>query len=283
MNSLPERLFLRLHDETAPGPESRLPAGSLRALPAPAALQPWVQGLLIYREHVQSPLQERVIPDGALRLVLPLDGGEALLLGPDTRPVLLPLMGRIEGLSLTLQPGAAQALAGVPAEALRDSALPLDRAWRGEAARLQEQLRKARSDAQRLHLLQAALTRRLAGAPQPGVAAQALPLLARLSTAAHPVRELVARSGYGERRLQQLFQAEVGIAPKALSRLLRLHACLRRLRRSPQPDWAQLAAELGFSDQSHLVHEFRRFTGLSPGAYRERIAGIAVFCKTAPG
>ncbi len=286
MSSLPERLFLRLHDETAPGPESALPAGSLQAHGVPAALRPWVQGVLIYREHIASPLQERIIPDGAMRLVLPLDGGEALLLGADTRPALLPLRGHIEGLSLTLQAGAAQALAGLPAAALRDAALPLDRLWHGEASRLQQQLRDAHSDAIRLHRLHLALARRLAGAPTPGPTAQVQALLARLSGERRPVRALAARSGYSERRLQQLFQTELGIAPKTLSRLLRLHACLRQLRQ-PQdreaPDWAPLAAAQGFADQAHLVHEFRRFTGLSPRAYRERLRGIAGFCKTGGG
>jgi AraC-like DNA-binding protein len=32
-------------------------------------------------------------------------------------------------------------------------------------------------------------------------------------------------------------------------------------------NWAGLAADLGYSDQSHLVAEFRSLTGLTPGRW----------------
>ena len=33
-------------------------------------------------------------------------------------------------------------------------------------------------------------------------------------------------------------------------------------------DWATLAAELGYADQSHLIREVKQFTGLTPGQLR---------------
>jgi AraC-like DNA-binding protein len=30
--------------------------------------------------------------------------------------------------------------------------------------------------------------------------------------------------------------------------------------------WARIAAESGYADQPHLIREFRRFTGTTPGA-----------------
>jgi AraC-like DNA-binding protein len=37
-------------------------------------------------------------------------------------------------------------------------------------------------------------------------------------------------------------------------------------------DWAGLAVEHGFCDQSHLVHDFSSITGITPSAYRPRSA-----------
>lgn len=273
---MPERLFLRLHDELSHGPESSLPAGSLQVHEPSAALRPWVAGLMRYREDfgTAQDLSERVIPDAALRLVIPLDGsGPPLLIGLSTRPALLPLRGRIEGLSLTLRAGAAGALLGaVPAAELREQALPLDLFWRGEATRLQDRLLDS-PEAARLPALEKALQQRLAGTQPDSRCAQAVALLAAQAEAARPVAALVARSGYSERRLQQLFSAELGLPPKTYSRLLRLHASLRRLRLPAPPDWAALALEGGYADQSHLVHEFRRFTGLTPTAWQVRYCG----------
>ena len=42
----------------------------------------------------------------------------------------------------------------------------------------------------------------------------------------------------------------------------------------PVPDWSALAAELRYSDQSHLVNEFRDFAGITPGAYVAAYRGL---------
>ena len=90
---------------------------------------------------------------------------------------------------------------------------------------------------------------------------------------ARRVGEVASALGVGERRLQQLFASHVGVSPRGWGRLTRLHACVRALRGQPEPHWAQLATELGFSDQSHLIHEFRALTGLTPGAFVARTSG----------
>lgn len=269
---MPERLFFRLHDEPAHGPESKLPAGSLAVHEVLPALRPWLAGVISYREDFGDAegWRERIIPDAALRLVLPLDGSTGpQLIGLSTRPALLPLRGRIEGLSLTLRPGAARSLlGGLPASELSEQTLPLADGWDGEAERLQELLLRCPPAARPLRLQQALLALLRQRRPPDDGAARLVDLLAARAASPSPVSALVDASGLSERRLQQLFAAELGLPPKRYSRLLRLHGLLRRLRsQQGEPDWAGLALDQGFADQSHLIHEFRRFTGLLPSAW----------------
>ncbi len=35
-------------------------------------------------------------------------------------------------------------------------------------------------------------------------------------------------------------------------------------------DWARIAAAAGYFDQAHLIADFRRLVGLTPGAFRKR-------------
>ncbi len=66
-----ERLFLRLDDDPLHGPESGVPAGTLRAFPVGAALRGHVSHIMLYRETFAEghEVRERVLPDGAVRLV----------------------------------------------------------------------------------------------------------------------------------------------------------------------------------------------------------------------
>lgn len=294
--SLPmgERLFLRLDDDPLHGPESSVPAGTLRAFPVGAALRGHVAHLMLYRETFAEgrEVHERVLPDGAVRLVFNLgdapsasegEGQAVEAIGASAAPVVVRMRRKVEGLSVTLRPGAAAALLGVPAGEIGDSAVHLDALWRGEGAQLLERMAEAADDAARVALLHAALQRQIArrdGADGTGSAAAML--AARFITASggrRPLREAAAAVGVGERRLQQLFHAHVGLSPRAWRRLARMHGCLRALRLQPSPAWADLALDGGFYDQSHLVNEFRALCGVTPTEFLGR--AISGSSKTA--
>ena len=52
--------------------------------------------------------------------------------------------------------------------------------------------------------------------------------------------------------------------PRLAARLLRPSRVWRHIKTGQS--WARIAAESGYADQSHLVREFRQFTGTTPGA-----------------
>jgi hypothetical protein len=60
------------------------------------------------------------------------------------------------------------------------------------------------------------------------------------------------------------FARELGLSPKAYARLQRFVWTLARLRESTSVDWPRLAAAAGYSDQAHLVRDFRRAAFASP-------------------
>jgi AraC-like DNA-binding protein len=275
-----DRLFLRLGEDELHGPEADVPAGTLRAFAPSAVLRPYVSSLMLYRERFAPGTEviERVVPDGMVRLVFNL--GDALsgnddassaptaAIGATAAPALVRLRGSVHAFSVTLRPGAVQALLGLPAGEFNDSGVPLADLWGREAAEVLERVAEQRSDAARAHALDAALQARVRRHDTRAHAATSHALQCMAASAGtRPLREVAAEAGVGERRLQQLFHAQVGLSPRAWSRLLRLQACLRRLRAETTPRWAELALECGFYDQSHLVNEFQAVCGLSPTHY----------------
>lgn len=80
-----------------------------------------------------------------------------------------------------------------------------------------------------------------------------------------PIEDLAVQTGFTRKHLANLFQQQVGLSPKALARVHRFRGALDMLNRANgEVPWAALAEQCGFYDQSHLINEFRRFTGFSP-------------------
>ena len=98
----------------------------------------------------------------------------------------------------------------------------------------------------------------------PGVAA-ALRTLGRTGGTAR-VAALADRLGWSRKRLVARFREEVGLPPKAVARILRFRRA-ERMAAAGRPDWADIAAACGYSDQSHLVREFRALAGAAPTAW----------------
>ena len=79
------------------------------------------------------------------------------------------------------------------------------------------------------------------------------------------VDDLCTALGRSERSLQRLLLRRVGVGPKWLIRRRRLHEAVAGLRQGGS--LADLAARLGYADQAHFTRDFRRSTGLTPGAF----------------
>lgn len=90
--------------------------------------------------------------------------------------------------------------------------------------------------------------------------------------------ELLAKSvGMSRRQLERKFKERVGISPKRLCRNLRFKNLLVHLSASGKDSWASTALAFGYYDQSHMVNDFKEFTGISPTAYVDLSHGSEKF------
>jgi AraC-like DNA-binding protein len=79
------------------------------------------------------------------------------------------------------------------------------------------------------------------------------------------IEDLATQTGFTRKHLGNLFRQQVGLSAKSLSRIHRFRGALALLNTGDgQVPWSALAEHCGYYDQSHLINEFRRFTGLSP-------------------
>jgi|SRR5664279_1145770 len=81
------------------------------------------------------------------------------------------------------------------------------------------------------------------------------------------VRELSLATFTTKRTLERWFQEQVGLHPKAFSRLVRFNGVIRYVESNLNVKWRQLADAFGYYDQSHFIHEFKSLTGGLPQDY----------------
>ena len=93
-----------------------------------------------------------------------------------------------------------------------------------------------------------------------------------VSETAVRVAELHKELDVSRKHLAVSFTRFVGVSAKAYARLHRFVWTLEQLRNSTDVEWSRIAAEAGYSDQSHLVRDFRRVGATSPTDYLRRFA-----------
>ena len=87
----------------------------------------------------------------------------------------------------------------------------------------------------------------------------------RLMSAPTPASKVAAMEQ--SRRFIEIFRNEVGVTPKAFSRVRRFQHVLGRVERATEVDWTSVACSCGYFDQAHFIHDFREFAGVSPSIY----------------
>ena len=84
------------------------------------------------------------------------------------------------------------------------------------------------------------------------------------------VDQLADSFGFSPRTLQRLLGRYVGVGPKWLLRRQRLHDAVAEIDDGFDGSLADLAAGLGWYDQSQFARDFRAMVGISPTDYRHR-------------
>ena len=70
-----------------------------------------------------------------------------------------------------------------------------------------------------------------------------------------------------ERSLQKLFTSYVGVGLKWIMLRNRLQSAAFLAESLEAPHWTQIAQDLGYSDQSHFINDFKRIAGMTPRQY----------------
>jgi len=177
---------------------------------------------------------------------------------------------RYVSIDLELTPLGAWAVLGIPLDELKNQTLRLDDAFGTRARRLQDELHDAPDWDARFDITERFLRERAQAGPRPTPAVAYA--LSRLwdTDGRERIEALAAQLGCSRRYLHARFREQVGLAPKAVARLIRFGAVRRRIERAPAR-WADIAYECGYADQPHLNRDFRELAGTTPTDFVSRL------------
>lgn len=85
-----------------------------------------------------------------------------------------------------------------------------------------------------------------------------------------PVSEIAAAAHATIRTLERRFKKSSGYTLKDVSGLMRFEQVRNQLWHHPYVSLAAMAYELGYTDQSHLSREFKRYSGTTPAAFARK-------------
>jgi len=237
-------------------------------------LAPYVECFWTKRIDVsRTGVRQRVLPDGCMDILFYLGADRrqpptGLVIGTMTQAVLVDGSdgGRI--VAVRFRPGAAIAFLAVPAHELTDTKVALADVWH-DADPLRERLRAADSLRAGVSELERELLLRLAAVrPLDPLIRAAVGALRQTNGEPARIGELARTLGVSRQHLAQKFKIHVGVGPKEFERVVRMTRLTERLLAPGRPkSTAELAYDLGYYDQAHMIHEFKALTGLTPREY----------------
>jgi AraC-like DNA-binding protein len=187
------------------------------------------------------------------------------LIGPHDRPLVNEPTGRTDCVGVVTTPIGCRAVFGVHPATLRGRVVDLLAAWPA-ATVLRNDLLGTEPGHTVLDRTEAVLA---AGLDESDRAldrcAEVVAVLE--ATPARAVGEIADDLGISHGYLDREFTRVVGMPPRALARVLRVRRLLEHIDVQDDVLWTQLAADLGWYDQSHLVRDVTRHTGVPPSAY----------------
>jgi AraC-like DNA-binding protein len=225
-----------------------------------------------------------VLPNGALRLMMNFGAAHRLLrcagrdlhrgfagtwvAGMQDQPLAIESPPVTEIFAVRLRPGGAHAFFGQPLFVLSNDVVAAEDWLRADADGLRDRVAACPTWPGRAAAAGRWLLERLAPRePDAAIVRRAVQALDRPHRAA-AVGAACAALGLSNRQVIELCRRHAGVTPKTFARVRRCHRALAALARG-QPR-ADLAAELGYADQTHCGNELRRLAGVTPGQFLAR-------------
>lgn len=218
---------------------------------------------------LQSPFTYRIVSDGCVDLLINCTKFERLIVaGTANASTSVSFNHKLAYFGIRFLPGSFRCFFPIPLKEISNNMMACQDIWGNRMEAFEARLFSAESTKERIDIAEAYLLQQLA-------ASNRLPdtrLLALLEKIyqqhGHISIENGPLSDISPRQLRRLFDKYIGLPPKTFARIIRFQSVLRAMMHEPKANWGKVCFDFGYYDQSHFIHEFKGFFGISPASVK---------------
>lgn len=197
---------------------------------------------------------------------------EAYLFGQPTCPRLITSTSNgIDILGVKFKPLGIAKITGISMEYMADRIIPAEDIWGNELESICDQMQSANSLENSIAILESFLLKKYLKTSlhyRIDHVRDAILLIDR-SKGILNVKTLRHQTNTTRKTLERAFLNYVGLMPKLYCEIVRFNNAKYLMDNNPSFSVNHIAFEAGYYDNSHLSSDFKRFSGLTPTAYRE--------------
>ncbi len=221
-------------------------------------------------------------PDGGMGIILNygdafqfddiLNNDLYILDGSNTLSKKLSLKGTLNAIGIRFKPAGANLLLSLPLNELKNETISLSDTNLKNPSELYYNLIEAQTFHLKVSVIEDWLCRSLHAKKNISNVVSASLMLIKAHKGLLPIKSVASQLDYNQRRIERLFNSQVGMTPKEYSRILRIEQARAYIKKNKGGSFATIAYDLGFYDQAHFINQFKNVEGITPREYSMKLS-----------
>lgn len=174
--------------------------------------------------------------------------------------------GNLNLIAVVFQSVAARAVFGIPMNNIRDKSIDIELLGDTYLSDLEKRLIDTEDNYKCVYLIEQYLLKKLYGFTSERFDRMCTVVQA-INSGQQDIAKLSEVACLGYKQFKRVFAEYIGLNPKEFLQIARFRKTLHSLHTGEEVHLSQLAYEWGYCDKSHLIKDFRTFTGYSPKEY----------------
>lgn len=227
--------------------------------------------------HSPTHATEYLYPDGGMGIIL--NYADALqfegrahspqyfLDGTNTLARAVGFYGTLNAVGIRFKPAGANQLFSIPLNELKNTALALSDTNIINYSSLYYKLSHAKTYFDKVAIIENWLCKSIQSKMLASeVVIQSMKLI-KSHNGLIAIDSVAKSTGFNQRRIERLFNSQVGMTPKEYASNLRIKAARNQIKLNLNSSFTELAHKLGYHDQAHFIKQFKKIVGITPKQY----------------